>query len=673
MIVFPETPILDYFAWKLGITPVIPKFYWDAYSQEEIIKELCKELDSIAKYSEYLGTEMNVDRTTINQVAETLNQLQAGGWFEEYSDIIEAWIRDIDNIEGIVADVLNDTQIPDRVTALEGAVGDNSDDITALQTALGNEVTDRGNTDTALGDRIDDAEGLIADETAARILADDALEARDDALEARLDSLIPDIIPEAIHEAPIVLRIPSAYTSSLIEIPEGMCQFGGTWDAPLYTAMCMYHNRDTVNDAETVGSLRVYRNSDAALISEYNVDFGHAAQAAYDWVNNSIIITIWRYNNALDTRILEIPCNQDGTLSISGTLTYNVSSAGSHIAGAGRYTDDSVYTVVNESDIYAFKTAASFDSTDWETLFTFDRTAASHDAGWLQSFLYARDLDRFLVLSSHHTHIEVFNPNSGLRERTIQIDGALNFIAVEEMQAIDFRGTTLYMMNSQNYYLSDNVYQRHATLWAADLTHLQNFKESIDSVTQNVLEVELSSEYDARPIIDWAPRAHNRIVKYRMPRDLVALQYYPIQEKHIYVRSAYAGSVIPLVNIGYAYVQFDSSTFVNSNVLESIGGWFIVNTRCDWQGIGSTQWNITDAAVAQWPQTRAGNASLHAWIVARRGADIRLRSATITRTTSDTHVWADCDEATLACQTSGFDQYTYLQRTEVIVLTTRTS
>ena len=127
------------------------------------------------------------------------------------------------------------------------------------------------------------------------------------------------------------------------------------------------------------------------------------------------------------------------------------------------------------------------------------------------------------------------------------------------------------------------------------------------------------------------------------------------------------------MNIGYAYVQFDSSTFVNGNVLESIGGWFIVNTRCDWQGIGSTQWNITDAAVAQWPQTRAGNASLHAWIVARRGADIRLRSATITRTTSDAHVWADCDEATLACQTSGFDQYTYLQRTEVIVLTTRTS
>ena len=198
----PELPVIGWLAWKMKITPVIPKFYWDSYSQEEIIKELCKELDSLAKYNEYLGTEMNTDRNTIDLVATTLNELQAGGWFDTYSELIEQWIRDIDNIEGIVEDVLNDTQIPDRVTSLEGAVGDNSDDITALQTALGNEVTDRGNADTALGDRIDDAEELIADETAARILADDALEARDDAIEARLVALAEAEEPEEEEKEP---------------------------------------------------------------------------------------------------------------------------------------------------------------------------------------------------------------------------------------------------------------------------------------------------------------------------------------------------------------------------------------------------------------------------------------------------------------------------------------
>lgn len=112
MIPYPTTPILDWLGWRLGVTPVIPKFYYDAYSQEEIIKELSKELDCIAKYAQYLGTEMNTDRKTINQVAELLNELQAGGWFKEYEDIIKAWIEDIHNLTELVDEAVTEAVTP---------------------------------------------------------------------------------------------------------------------------------------------------------------------------------------------------------------------------------------------------------------------------------------------------------------------------------------------------------------------------------------------------------------------------------------------------------------------------------------------------------------------------------------------------------------------------------
>lgn len=40
---------------KLGITPVIPKMYWDVYSDEQRVKELCRAVDGIYKYAATLG------------------------------------------------------------------------------------------------------------------------------------------------------------------------------------------------------------------------------------------------------------------------------------------------------------------------------------------------------------------------------------------------------------------------------------------------------------------------------------------------------------------------------------------------------------------------------------------------------------------------------------------
>lgn len=47
-----------YWGWTT-YTPVIPKFYWDVYSQEQRIKHLCEEYDRLAHYASMLSEEIN--------------------------------------------------------------------------------------------------------------------------------------------------------------------------------------------------------------------------------------------------------------------------------------------------------------------------------------------------------------------------------------------------------------------------------------------------------------------------------------------------------------------------------------------------------------------------------------------------------------------------------------
>lgn len=147
---YPVTPILGWLSWRLGFTPVIPKFYYDAYSQEEIIKGLCKEIDALCKYAEYLGESMNLDRETINAAVEVLNQLQAGGWFDMYADQIKAWIEDIHNLQQMV-----DESVAAAVDGYDERITANTEGVAANAQAIADEATAREQADTALQTSID--------------------------------------------------------------------------------------------------------------------------------------------------------------------------------------------------------------------------------------------------------------------------------------------------------------------------------------------------------------------------------------------------------------------------------------------------------------------------------------------------------------------------------------
>lgn len=69
----PTIKIPPYWGWS-AYTPVIPKLYWDVYSQEERIKRLCKEYDKLTHYASELAQYLNeLDGTVKSQLQKALD------------------------------------------------------------------------------------------------------------------------------------------------------------------------------------------------------------------------------------------------------------------------------------------------------------------------------------------------------------------------------------------------------------------------------------------------------------------------------------------------------------------------------------------------------------------------------------------------------------------------
>lgn len=65
-------PVLPFNPWigRFAGQPVIPSFYWNVYSYEQRIKEICIRLSRIIKYADYLGAH-------VNELIELVNNLSA--------------------------------------------------------------------------------------------------------------------------------------------------------------------------------------------------------------------------------------------------------------------------------------------------------------------------------------------------------------------------------------------------------------------------------------------------------------------------------------------------------------------------------------------------------------------------------------------------------------------
>ena len=74
-------------------TPVIPKLYWDVYSAEQRMKQLCMNFDKVEHYLDYIAQlcdEWNIEFTEEleNQIKQMWDAVNSG-----YEDAIKEWLE----------------------------------------------------------------------------------------------------------------------------------------------------------------------------------------------------------------------------------------------------------------------------------------------------------------------------------------------------------------------------------------------------------------------------------------------------------------------------------------------------------------------------------------------------------------------------------------------------
>ena len=93
------TPIPP-FAGFTNFTPTLPKFYWDVYDKEQMIKHLTHLVHKCCKYAEYMGEEVNEYATVLNGLVEQFEQFKESGFDDYYYEQIHQWV--IDNMPEII-------------------------------------------------------------------------------------------------------------------------------------------------------------------------------------------------------------------------------------------------------------------------------------------------------------------------------------------------------------------------------------------------------------------------------------------------------------------------------------------------------------------------------------------------------------------------------------------
>ena len=204
----PRVPVTLFNVWTWN-SPVIPQFYWNVYSAEQRIKEICKQIGKIEAYLDYAAAkinESNVDMITqINKIyAEVSKQL---------GDLTNKLTSEVTRLEALIAAEAKARE--DADAALQAGLDAEKQARTAadakLTTDLEAETAAREDADEALHTE-------ISAETTARTHADDALhaeisaetQARGEAISALTTRVATEESTRQAEDAKLAARIDAA-------------------------------------------------------------------------------------------------------------------------------------------------------------------------------------------------------------------------------------------------------------------------------------------------------------------------------------------------------------------------------------------------------------------------------------------------------------------------------
>lgn len=71
----------------------IPKMYYDAYSQEQRLHTICKQLHKVICYADYLGKKVNITHDDVERLLSDFEKFKQTGFLDYYEKQLEAWIN----------------------------------------------------------------------------------------------------------------------------------------------------------------------------------------------------------------------------------------------------------------------------------------------------------------------------------------------------------------------------------------------------------------------------------------------------------------------------------------------------------------------------------------------------------------------------------------------------
>ena len=74
-------------------TPVIPKLYWDVYSQEQRLKQLCMNFDKVEHYLDYVAELMNEWNIEFTDEIEAELEKMWDAVHSGYEDALQKWFE----------------------------------------------------------------------------------------------------------------------------------------------------------------------------------------------------------------------------------------------------------------------------------------------------------------------------------------------------------------------------------------------------------------------------------------------------------------------------------------------------------------------------------------------------------------------------------------------------
>lgn len=107
-------------------TWAIPKLYWDAFSQEQRIHAICRQLSKIIAYADYVGVN-------VNDIAQRLQDIEDGKLDEFIQTAVEEWFEE--NEPQIAADITLLKEEMETVLPIVSIVNEHSHDIEKLMNA----------------------------------------------------------------------------------------------------------------------------------------------------------------------------------------------------------------------------------------------------------------------------------------------------------------------------------------------------------------------------------------------------------------------------------------------------------------------------------------------------------------------------------------------------------